>query len=173
MNRMKPVALCASRASYLCVLAVTALLFLLVNTALASPESPTPTTSASRESSTEMPSPQGGKQTETDHKDADGIKARAEAGDANSQNRLGFRYYNGEGVAKDFSEAVKWYRKAAEQNDDLAQYNLGICYVNGEGVAKDAVEAVKWYRKAAEQDYAPAQMQTRRLLRQRRRRRQG
>ena len=65
--------------------------------------------------------------------------------------------HNGQGVAKDEVEAVKWYRKAAEQNDAEAQNNLGLCYANGQGVAKDEVEAVKWYRKAAEQNYAEAQ----------------
>ena len=60
----------------------------------------------------------------------------------------------GQGVAKDEVEAVKWYRKAAEQNHAAAQYNLGVCYANGQGVAKDEVEAVKWYRKAAEQNHA-------------------
>ena len=57
----------------------------------------------------------------------------------------------GEGVAKDQVEAVKWYRKAAEQNYAEAQYNLGVCYYNGEGVAKDWVEAYKWLLLAARQ----------------------
>jgi len=30
--------------------------------------------------------------------------------------------------AKDFAEAVKWYRKAAEQGDEIARYNLGSMY---------------------------------------------
>jgi TPR repeat protein len=66
-------------------------------------------------------------------------------------------YFCGQGVAKDYVEAVKWWRKAAEQNYALAQYNLGLCYENGQGVAKDEVEAVKWFRKAAEQGDAKAQ----------------
>ena len=36
-------------------------------------------------------------------------------------------YDNGQGVAKDEVEAVKWYRKAAEQNHAQAQYNLQVC----------------------------------------------
>jgi TPR repeat protein len=56
-----------------------------------------------------------------------------------------------------YTEAVRWYRKAAEQNYPLAQYDLGICYERGWGVAQDEVEALKWYRKAAEQNYALAQ----------------
>ena len=96
-------------------------------------------------------------QVETDRKQVEEVKAKAEAGDADSEYRLGLFYYNGEGVAKDFSEAVKWYHKAAEQNYAPAQNNLANSYANGQGVAKDEVEAVKWYRKAAEQNYARAQ----------------
>ena len=64
-------------------------------------------------------------------------------------------YANGQGVAKDEVEAVKWYRKAAAQNYADAQVNLGICCANGRGVVKDELEAVRWYRKAAETDFAP------------------
>src|SRR5437870_491064 len=96
-------------------------------------------------------------QTKTDQRPLKEVRAKAEAGDAESQVELGRRYDKGEGVAKDYVEAVKWYRKAAEQNDAKAQYALGVCYANGTGVAKDYVEAVKWYRKAAEQNNAEAQ----------------
>ena len=58
---------------------------------------------------------------------------------------------------KNYTEAVKWYRKAAEQGHAGAQNNLGVCYENGYGVTKDYYEAVKWYRKAAEQGHAQAQ----------------
>jgi TPR repeat protein len=84
-------------------------------------------------------------------------KVRAERGDANAQYNLGVCYAQGDGVAKDEAEAVKWWRKAAEHNDAEAQYYLGICYVHGNGVAKDEAEAVKWYRKAADQNNAEAQ----------------
>ena len=87
----------------------------------------------------------------------EGYKARAERGDPVAQYNLGVCYRNGEGVAKDQVEAVKWYRKAAEQGLANAQFNLGVRYYNGEGVAKDQVEAVKWCRKAAEQGLANAQ----------------
>ncbi len=71
---------------------------------------------------------------------------------------IGYDYYNGtNGKQKDYSEAVKWYRKAAEQGDADAQNNLGDCYKNGWGVPQDYSEAVKWYRKAAEQGNVFAQ----------------
>ena len=64
---------------------------------------------------------------------------------------------NGNGVAKDDIEAVKWFRKAAEQNFADAQYDLGICYFTGNSVTKDTKEAVKLFGKAAEQDLTDAQ----------------
>jgi len=72
-------------------------------------------------------------------------------GDAEAQYELGRRYYDGEGVAKDTLEAVKWFRKAADQGHAFAQTGLGRCYRDGLGVKKDAIEAMKWFRKAAEQ----------------------
>ena len=54
-------------------------------------------------------------------------------------------------MALDYTQAVKWYRKAAEQGKALAQRNLGLMYDNGQGVAQDHAQALKWYRKAAEQ----------------------
>jgi TPR repeat protein len=103
----------------------------------------------------------GAQQTKADQKPIEEVKAKAEAGDAESEMELGRRYNKGEGVAKNEVEAVKWYRKAAEQNLARAQYNLGVCYGRGDGcrdgVAEDDVEAAKWYRKAAEQNFAAAQ----------------
>ncbi len=76
-------------------------------------------------------------QTKADRKPIEEVKAKAEAGDAESEVELGRRYDKGEGVVKDHTEAAKWYRKAAEQNLADAQYNLGVCYEHGEGVMKD------------------------------------
>lgn len=96
-------------------------------------------------------------QTKIDQKPIGEIKAKAEAGDANSELELGLRYDNGDGVAKDPGEAAKWLRKAAEQNVAQAQFILGVFYAMGKGVAKDQVEEVKWFRKAGEQNHAYAQ----------------
>ena len=74
-----------------------------------------------------------------------------------AQYNLGVCYYKGDGVVKDYAEAVKLFRKAAEQNHAQAQCWLGFCYYKGDGVAKDEAEAVKWFRKAAEQNNADAQ----------------
>jgi len=81
----------------------------------------------------------------------------AEKGYAKYQFDLGLCYANGEGVAKDFIQAVVWYRKAAEQDHAGAQYCLGLCYYFGDGVIKDYELAVYWYQKAATQGVARAQ----------------
>ena len=58
-------------------------------------------------------------------------------------------YYLGQGVAQDYAEAVKWYRKSAEQGNAIAQGMLGLCYANGQGVAQNYVQAHMWYNLAA------------------------
>ena len=78
------------------------------------------------------------------------LRTLADKGDFHAQSDLGFMYYTGSGVLKDFVQAVNWYRKAAEQGDSYAQGSLGQMYGNGDGVPKDAVKASSWYRKAAE-----------------------
>ena len=66
-------------------------------------------------------------------------------------------YQHGQGVPKDYVQAVKWYRLAADQGDARAQFNLGAMYDVGEGVPKDDAQAVKWFRLAADQANAWAQ----------------
>jgi hypothetical protein len=60
-------------------------------------------------------------------------------------------------MAQDYSEAARWYRKAADQGLADAQYNLGQMYRRGQGVARNYSEAVRWYRKAADQGTVLAQ----------------
>jgi hypothetical protein len=80
------------------------------------------------------------------------LRAAAQKDDAQSQFELGVAFSLGKfGVAQDYVEAVKWFRRAAEQNLAAAQSNLGICYERGDGVAKYELEALKWYLLAAAQ----------------------
>src|SRR5882724_7761889 len=70
----------------------------------------------------------------------------------------GKNYYFGKGVPKDYSEAEKWFRKAAERGHRFAQTSLGACYEKGGyGLLREYSQAVNWYRKAAEQGEAYAQ----------------
>lgn len=85
------------------------------------------------------------------------FKALAEAGDAGAQASLGYLYYAGEGVPRDYERAVFWYGKAAVQGNRDAQYNLAVAYAFGEGVGLDLAEAALWYRRAAQQGHILAQ----------------
>ena len=53
-------------------------------------------------------------------------RSLANAGDATAEYNLGSMYYKGEGVIKDYKEAVKWFTKAAEQGFAMAQFTLGV-----------------------------------------------
>lgn len=73
---------------------------------------------------------------------------------------LGFMYWHGQGVAQDYTQAVKWLSKAVETEFTRyggikeAQYLLGKAYYTGHGVAQDYAEAVRWYKAATEDEYS-------------------
>ncbi len=90
-------------------------------------------------------------------KDATACRMRAEQGDAESQFRLGSMYYHGQGVSRNYHEALDWYSKAAAQGNIQAEYAIGQLYYHAYGVSQDYVEAVHWYRRAADHGYARAQ----------------
>jgi TPR repeat protein len=79
------------------------------------------------------------------------VRARAEAGDAEAQARLGFFYERGRRVPQDYGEAMQWYRKAAEQGSAGGEVGLGGAYYYGFGVTPDYAESMRWYSRAAEQ----------------------
>ncbi len=73
----------------------------------------------------------------------------AEDGDAVAQGLLGLLYRGSRGIAPDFAESAKWYRRAAAQCNPHAQYNIGVMYMRGQGVARDDVQAYMWLDLAA------------------------
>lgn len=81
---------------------------------------------------------------------------QAEDGDVNAQYNLGIMFYNGEGVEKDYANAMHWFVMAANQGDAEAQFNLGIMIGRGEGVTKDPKVSRQWFEKAAEQGHPEA-----------------
>jgi len=67
-----------------------------------------------------------------------------------AQLKLGAMYYIGLlCTPKDYTQAVKWWQKAAEQGDAAGQQLLGVAYYKGAGVPQDYVEAHKWANLAA------------------------
>ncbi|MDR3182198.1 MAG: hypothetical protein LBT89_04620 [Planctomycetaceae bacterium] len=83
-----------------------------------------------------------------------GIRKRAEEGDADFQNILGDCYFYGVGGPKKNSEkAVEWYMKSAAAGNPVAFNDLGDCYWEGNGVTQDKSKALEYYHKAAEKGY--------------------
>ena len=58
-------------------------------------------------------------------------------GDNAACNDLGERHTHGDGVARDYEQAAKLFRRACAGGDMAACTNLGILYKVGEGVAQD------------------------------------
>lgn len=85
------------------------------------------------------------------------IIEKADAGDVIYQSALGKKYFQGNGVPRNFAKAAEWFGKAAKQGDAYAQYVLGMQYTLGKGVPQDYAKAVELYHKAAEQEHPKAQ----------------
>jgi hypothetical protein len=87
----------------------------------------------------------------------------AKRGDLRSQVALGFAYFLGQGVPKNYKRAAGWFRKAVKQGhtDDqsaYACYALGYFYREGLSVERDQELAVRWFQKAAELGNVSAQV---------------
>lgn len=53
-------------------------------------------------------------------------KPLAEGGDKNAQYHIGHMYSNGQGVAKNNEEALKWYSLAASQGHETAPHRIRV-----------------------------------------------
>ena len=86
------------------------------------------------------------------------VLAAAKGGDPEAQFSMATKYEEGHGVAKDESEAVKWFELAAKQGHARAQCRIGFCYLYGNlGVSKDEAIAAHYMRDAANQGEPLAQ----------------
>jgi len=85
-------------------------------------------------------------------------RLEAEKGDPEAQVALGRMFFLGQGAPQNYSEALRWYRRAAEKGSAAAQNNLALMYLNGQGVPKNAIEAAKWMHLAARKGLAKAQL---------------
>lgn len=73
-----------------------------------------------------------------------------------AENELGFMYFNGLGVTKDYQIARQWYSYADTSGDPDAAFNLGIIYEKGLGVPADVRQAVSYFRKAEARGHSGA-----------------
>ena len=88
----------------------------------------------------------------------DALKRDAEAGSAGAAERPGSMYRSGDGVPRNYREALRWYLIAAEQGSMEAEACLGyLCFTGGEGVRPDFRESFRWYLRAAGQGDADSE----------------
>lgn len=73
----------------------------------------------------------------------------AAAGDAKSEYLLGFLYYHGMGVTKNYEKAFALFRDAMAQGHIEAQTFLGFLYDEGKGVPVDKQRAFELYQASA------------------------
>lgn len=98
---------------------------------------------------------QGGLGVEKDNAKAlDIFRVPAENGNAYGQLSMGVIY---EAELERYSDAVKWFSKAADKNDAYAQFILGIMYLGGKGIIQDDKKAAELLSKASDQGVAEAQ----------------
>jgi len=65
---------------------------------------------------------------QTESPEVQELRAAAERGVAEAQYNLGVAYIKGDGVARHYGEAVKWYRLAAQQGFEKAKTALNDFY---------------------------------------------
>ena len=63
----------------------------------------------------------------TNHYDSVNMLRRsAEAGNSDSQVKLGYEYYRAIGVPRDYTKAMKWFRLAAAHANSDAEFYIGV-----------------------------------------------
>lgn len=72
-----------------------------------------------------------------------GLQESASKGNRIDQYTLGKCYEDGYGVARDYSEALKWYKESSDNGEARARYKVGYFYKDGISVPQD-------YKKAYE-----------------------
>lgn len=78
----------------------------------------------------------------------------AEAGHAEAQLLTGQICLDGNGVARDAAEALRWFGLAAKAGNPMAMNMIGRCCEHGWGTVIDKALAAQWYRSAADRGLA-------------------
>jgi hypothetical protein len=99
------------------------------------------TTTAALPSSTSPPSVSTETYIGADLKD---LQIHADAGDAAAEYRLGMRYATGEDVTQDYSEAMRWFLRAADHGNLHAQATVAAWMLAGRGAPQDYSQAYYW-----------------------------
>lgn len=77
------------------------------------------------------------------------IRRAAEGGNVIAIEELGYKYFEGFGVKRDYAEALRWLSLAADKGKTSAFPSLGIMYRDGLGVPADPAKAEEYFLKGA------------------------
>ena len=108
-------------------------------------------------SSTSPSAPQDSSAAPEVTKEIKGLMMQSLQGDLAACYQLGYIYENGEGVAVNETEAIRWYTKAATNGSPESQFNLAMMMEQGRGCPVNLRKAFYWYEKAANQGDIEAQ----------------
>ncbi len=84
-------------------------------------------------------------------------EAAASRGDATAEYDIGNRFYDGQGVTRNYVTALHWYRLAAARGFAAAENGIGYMYYEGQGISQNYPTALSWFRRAANQGDAVAE----------------
>lgn len=84
------------------------------------------------------------------------LRQAALNGDPQAAFEIGERYLNGNGVAANTQEAIKWFERAVAKGSAAAAFRLGMAYEKGQGVQRDRGRARTNYVLAAESGHLKA-----------------
>ncbi len=86
------------------------------------------------------------------------IEQKAIQGNVDAQFYVGYILSTGDGVKKDVTAGIEWYKKASKQGHTGSMFNIAYLYEHGDGgIEKNQVEAVKWLKLAANNGNVAAQ----------------
>ena len=75
---------------------------------------------------------------------------------ADKHYNMALQYYLGQGVDRDYGEAVRHWHISAEDGHKDSQFMLGDMYYHGRGVEKDRKKSYAWFDTAARQGFVQA-----------------
>ncbi|KAG0261604.1 hypothetical protein DFQ27_002898 [Actinomortierella ambigua] len=85
------------------------------------------------------------------------LLSRANGGDVQALLTLAATYENGVGATQSYSEAFKWFLRAAQLGSTEAEYRTGTLLKCGRGTSTDLSSAVRWIKRAAQKGHSQAQ----------------
>ena len=86
------------------------------------------------------------------------VKVARDYHDPVAANDLGYMYYRGIGVERDYEKAKAYFLTGGYGDGGVGFYNLALIYLRGHGVESDFEKAIEYMKRSAEMGCADAQL---------------